>query len=188
MRSPQTARSSWTAYAQGGFLLVGLWASALSAGFFYTYSISVMPGLAVAEPQSAIGAMQGINAVIRTPVFAFAFFGALLLPLAAALLAWLARHRRVAALAFMCAALYGAGVFGVTFAFNVPLNDSLARADPSGGAAAATWAAYEQSWTAWNHVRAVASSVAFAALAGAVVLHFSRGPSTTTASRDREPR
>jgi hypothetical protein len=54
--------------------LVGLLAGALSAGFFYTYSISVMPGLAAADPLSGIRAMQGINAVIRTPVLAFAFF------------------------------------------------------------------------------------------------------------------
>jgi uncharacterized membrane protein len=188
MRSSETAWSSLTTYAQGSFLLVGLWASALSAGFFYTYSVSVMPGLAVADPLSAISAMQGINAVIRTPVFAFAFFGALLLPLAAALLAWLARDRRVAALAFTCAAVYGAGVFAVTFAVNVPLNESLASANPSRDAAAGTWAAYEQSWTAWNHVRAVASSLAFAALAGAVVLHFARGPSIMTSSLDEKAR
>jgi Domain of unknown function (DUF1772) len=94
------------------------------------------------------------------------------------------RDRRVAALAFIYAAVYGAGVFAVTFAFNVPLNESLASADPSGDAAAGTWRAYEQSWTAWNHVRAVALSLAFAALAGAVVLHFSRGPITTASSLD----
>src|SRR5688500_798022 len=108
-----------TAYVQHAVLIVGLWASALSAGFFYTYSISVMPGLAAAEPLSAIRAMQGINAEIRTLVFAFAFFGALLFPLAAALLAWRARDRRVAVLAFISAAVYGAGVFAVTFAVNV---------------------------------------------------------------------
>jgi uncharacterized membrane protein len=74
-----------TLYAHRCLFLVGLLACALSAGFFYTYSISVMPGLAAADPLSAIRAMQGINAVIRTPVFAFAFFGALLFPVAAAL-------------------------------------------------------------------------------------------------------
>jgi uncharacterized membrane protein len=49
-------------YAQHGLIMAGLLASALSAGFFYTYSISVMPGLAAADPSSAIRAMQGINA------------------------------------------------------------------------------------------------------------------------------
>jgi uncharacterized membrane protein len=88
-----------TTHARHGLILAGLLASALSAGFFYTYSISVMPGLAAADPSSAIRAMQGINAVIRTPVFAFAFFGALVFPLAVSLAAWIGRERQVAALA-----------------------------------------------------------------------------------------
>jgi uncharacterized membrane protein len=88
-------------YVQHCLIMAGLLASALSAGFFYTYSISVMPGLAAADPSSAIRAMQGINAVIRTPVFAFAFFGALLFPLAVSLAAWIGRARQVAVLAFL---------------------------------------------------------------------------------------
>ena len=99
-------RRMLTPYARHGLILAGLLASALSAGFFYTYSISVMPGLAAADPSSAIRAMQGINAVIRTPVFASGFFGALLLPLAVFLAAWIGRARQVAALAFLSAALY----------------------------------------------------------------------------------
>jgi hypothetical protein len=47
-----------TPHARHGLILAGLLASALSAGFFYTYSISVMPGLAAADPSSTIRAMQ----------------------------------------------------------------------------------------------------------------------------------
>jgi hypothetical protein len=72
----------WTTVTRRGLMLVGLLASALSAGFFYMSS--VMPGLSLADPQAAIRAMQGINREIRTPVFAFAFFGALVFPLAPA--------------------------------------------------------------------------------------------------------
>lgn len=71
---------------------------------FYTYSISVMPGLEASEPGAAVRAMQGINAVIRTPVFAFSFFAALILPLLASVAA---RHRPARSLAAAGAVIYG---------------------------------------------------------------------------------
>jgi uncharacterized membrane protein len=160
---------------QRGLILVGLLASALSAGFFYTYSISAMPGLTAADPQSAIRAMQGINSVIRTPTFAFAFFGALLFPAACAILAWLERNPRVAVFSALAAITYGIGVFAVTFLVNVPLNEALAQANATSETAARIWADYQQPWTAWNHVRAVCASLAFAFTAAASILHFSPG-------------
>ena len=54
-------------HARHGLILAGLLASALSAGFFYTYSISVMPGLAATDPLSAIRAMQGIMPSFALP-------------------------------------------------------------------------------------------------------------------------
>ncbi len=170
-----------TTHARRGLILAGLLASALSAGFFYTYSVSVMPGLAAADPSSAIRAMQGINAVIRTPTFAFAFFGALLFPLAASLAAWIGRARQVALLAFLSAALYGLGVFAVTFLVNVPLNEALASANPTSDTAASLWANYYGPWTTWNHVRTVCACLAFGLFAAAAVVHFRR-PSSESAS------
>ena len=170
-----------TTRARHGLILAGLLASALSAGFFYTYSISVMPGLAAADPSSAIRAMQGINAVIRTPVFAFGFLGALLFPFAASLAAWIGRARQVAVLAFLSAVLYGLGVFAVTFLVNVPLNEALAGANPTSDTAASLWANYYGPWTAWNHVRAVCASLAFGLFAAAAVVHF-RQPSSGSAA------
>jgi uncharacterized membrane protein len=163
-----------TAYIQHSLIFGGLLASALSAGFFYTYSVSVMPGLAAADAVSAIRAMQGINAVIRTPLFAFTFFGALVLPLAAAGIAWLRQEQRVAILALGSALAYGAGVFIVTFLVNVPMNEALAGATPTSATAASTWSSYSDRWTAWNHVRAVAAVLAFGLFAGAAVTHSSR--------------
>src|SRR5829696_1799035 len=174
-----------TTHVQHGLILAGLLASALSAGFFYAYSISVMSGLAAADPSSAIRAMQGINAVIRTPVFAFAFFGSLLFPLAVALAAWIGRARQVAVLASVSAALYGLGVFAVTFLVNVPLNEALASANPTSDTAASLWANYYGPWTAWNHVRAVCACLAFGLFAAAAVVHF-RGSSGSPSSTRTE--
>ena len=159
---------------RSGLLLTGLLASALSAGFFYTYSISVMPGLAAADPLSASRVMQGINAVVRTPWFAFAFFGALLLPLASGVWAWIAQDRAVAVLSLCGAALYGLGVFAVTFLVNVPLNEGLAAVSATSDTAATTWDDYATRWTAWHHVRAISSALAFALAAAATIVQFRR--------------
>jgi uncharacterized membrane protein len=59
--------------------------------------------------------------------------------------------------------LYLVGCFLVTMAFNVPRNEALdqvAQGDPN---AASLWAIYLTSWTAWNHVRTIASLAAAAA-------------------------
>jgi uncharacterized membrane protein len=149
-------------------LMLALLASALMAGFFYAYSVSVMPGLAASEPLAAVQAMRGINAVIRTPVFAAAFFGALALPLLAAVLALAAGRRDAAALALAGALAYGLGVVAVTFAVNVPLNDALAAAPVSAEGAPALWQGYAGPWTAWNHLRTLASMLAFACVAAAL--------------------
>jgi uncharacterized membrane protein len=169
-----------TVVARRGLIVAGLLASALSAGFFYTYSISVMPGLAAADPSSAIRAMQGINAVIRTPVFAF--FGALVFLLAASLAAWIGRERQVAVLALLSATLYGLGVFAVTVLVNVPLNETLASANPDSDTAASIWASYYGPWTAWNHVRSICATLAFGLCAAAAVAHFRKTSSGSASS------
>jgi uncharacterized membrane protein len=52
------------------------------------------------------------------------------------------------------------GMFAVTMIFNVPLNNALAAADPVSHEAASLWTRYLADWTAWNHVRTVASTAA----------------------------
>jgi uncharacterized membrane protein len=72
-------------------------------------------------------------------------------------------------------------VFAVTFLVNVPLNEALARANPTSDTAARIWASYYGPWTAWNHVRAVSPNLAFGLFAAAAVVHF-RQPSSGSAS------
>lgn len=159
---------AWTGYA---CLLLGLLASALMAGFFYAYSVSVMRGLAATDPLAAALAMRNINALIRTPVFFFGFFGALGFPLVAALLA---PRRSVMLLALAGALAYGLGAFAVTIAVNVPLNDALEAATPTVENAATLWRDYAAPWTRWNHVRTVASIISFALLTVALVVQHQR--------------
>ena len=62
----------------------------------------------------------------------------------------------------IASSLYLIGCFGVTVAFNVPLNDTLAVANPDSTEGVTLWAKYLTSWTFWNHVRAIAAFVAAA--------------------------
>ena len=57
--------------------------------------------------------------------------------------------------------VYLAGAIVLTIAQNVPLNDAL-MAD------AGTWSSYLTEWTAWNHVRTVASLTACGLFAAAL--------------------
>jgi uncharacterized membrane protein len=53
----------------------------------------------------------------------------------------------------------------VTFGCNVPLNDTLAKADAHAANAAQVWASFYNAWMLWNHTRtilALASTVFFA--------------------------
>jgi len=59
--------------------------------------------------------------------------------------------------------LYLVGCILVTIAGNVPLNDRLAVVVPDNIEAAEVWLRYQAVWTAWNHVRTVASMAASAA-------------------------
>ncbi|MBU7583147.1 MAG: DUF1772 domain-containing protein [Nostoc sp. TH1S01] len=52
--------------------------------------------------------------------------------------------------------LYLVGTIVVTIAFNVPLNDALAIANPDSTEGANLWARYLSNWTFWNHVRTIA--------------------------------
>jgi uncharacterized membrane protein len=59
--------------------------------------------------------------------------------------------------------LYVVGSFLVTVAGNVPLNEALAKLDPSGPESVSFWGEYVSRWVAWNHVHTVASLLAAAA-------------------------
>ena len=74
-RRPWPRRSRWAC-----------WRRRWSAGFFWTWSFTVMPGFAAAPPEAAVAAMRAVNANIVGPGFAFVFFGpAVLAALSAAL-------------------------------------------------------------------------------------------------------
>jgi uncharacterized membrane protein len=64
---------------------------------------------------------------------------------------------------FVGSLLYLLGALGVTISCNVPLNKKLAIIQPNSSDAMDIWIKYLATWTAWNHLRTVASLGAVAA-------------------------
>lgn len=136
----------------------------LVAGVFFAFSTFVMSALARLPPAQGIAAMQSINVVVVTPTFMTVLFGTGATCATLAIVALSSWGAPGAAYLLAGAALYIVGTVGVTMAFNVPRNNALAATDPASVDGAGVWAGYVTGWTAWNHVRTVASLAALAAL------------------------
>lgn len=140
----------------------------LIAGVLFAFSSFVMPALARLPPAQGIAAMQSINiaALKRSfvPSFLDVFVGTGAVCAALAVTS-LVRFEHSAALRLIGAVLYLIGVIGITRLCNIPRNDALASLVRDAPDAAAHWARYVASWTAWNHVRVLAGVLGAAILA-----------------------
>ncbi|MEU2348110.1 anthrone oxygenase family protein [Modestobacter sp. NPDC049651] len=145
--------------------LVGVTAAGalLVSGAFLVFSVMVLPALRALSTAEGVRAMQSVNRVAVRPVFMLLLFGTAVLCVLVAVLE-LRGDRRVLVLAGV--GLYLAGAVLVTGLGNVPLNDTLAAADPD--AAGSVWESFLTRWTAWNTVRTVTSLAAGAALLAAL--------------------
>lgn len=137
-------------------LLVTTLVTGLIAGLFYTWSISVTPGLALLPDREYLNAFQQLNRAILNPWFLIAFMGlAFLLPITT----WTQFHRPPsAAFGFLLAAtlLYLIGVIGITMLGNVPMNDALDAFNIDAATPAqlaAKRAAFESRWNFLNNIR-----------------------------------
>ncbi|WP_354640048.1 DUF1772 domain-containing protein [Kitasatospora camelliae] len=151
-------------------LVAAVIATGLSAGLFYAYACSVMPGLGRADDRTFVEAMQRINVAILNGWFMLSFLGALVLIVAAGVLHLGAGARSALPWIAVAAVLYLA-MLVITGVVNVPLNDRLAAAgsSDSGMDLAAVRADFEAVWVRWNVVRAVVSTAAFGFLTWALV-------------------
>ncbi|WP_241489191.1 DUF1772 domain-containing protein [Chryseobacterium indologenes] len=142
------------------FLITATVLTALIAGLFYAYSCSVVLGLGKLSDSEYLKAMQSINREILNPVFFVSFIGtAVLLPVTAFLFRG---QQPVFILLLLASASYLIGVFGVTVAGNVPLNDILDKFDSAGSSADAMKKmreAFENRWNFLNNIRTVFSVI-----------------------------
>jgi uncharacterized membrane protein len=136
----------------------------LIAGVFFAFSTFVMSALARLQPAQGIAAMQSINITAINPLFMVALFGTALACIFLAVSSLLKWHQPGAAYWLVGSLLYLIGTVGVTIAFNVPMNDALAKVDPGSTDGARLWASYLANWTFWNHIRTVAALAAAALL------------------------
>jgi uncharacterized membrane protein len=144
--------------------LAAVLGAGLMAGLFFVFSNTVMAALGRLQPAEGIAAMQSINRVILNPLFLTVFLAT---PAVCALVVLSSLWRwndPGAAWLLAGAVVYIAGGFLVTVFVNVPMNNALDAAQPASAEGAALWARYVASWTAWNHVRSVASPGAMALL------------------------
>jgi uncharacterized membrane protein len=177
-------RRSW----QVRTLLLAVVMMGLTAGFFFAWDISVMPGLASLDDRGFVAAFQVLDgAIISSPLFMLAFMGALVFTGVAALLYRRADNRAPLPWVALAFGLYLA-TFVITMAIHEPLNSVIRFAGDPGGianVAAVRDTFNEARWVAWNIVRTIATTTAFGCLAWALVLH---GRATTHPAHHQRPR
>jgi len=142
--------------------LAALTTTGLSAGLFFAWSFSVMPGLGRVPDAAFIAAMQSMNRAILNPTFFVVFIGPLVLLPLSAYLAYVGMGSLRFWLLVAAAAAYVIGVFGITMVGNVPMNEALDVFDAGSATPdqiAAQRAAFEGRWIFLNNIR-----TAFAAL------------------------
>jgi uncharacterized membrane protein len=125
-------------------------------GVFFAFSTFVMPAIRRLPSAEGMASMQSINRAAPTPLFMLALFGtgALSVALIIVTLGKLDEPR-------MAWVLVGAVVYLVcivlTVVYHVPHNNRLDGVDPTAPDAVRIWLDYARGWTAWNHVRTLAS-------------------------------
>lgn len=159
-------------FAQGATLVVAAILMGHLAGFFFTFTNSVMPALGRGDDRAFVAGFQTLDRAVLNPLFLLGFTGAPLLTGVAALLQAGEDDRGVlywTIAAFVC---YFA-VIAITRSVHLPLNAEIqAAGDPDQVAdLAAVRERFEARWVRWNVVRTVACTAAFGCLVWALVLY-----------------
>lgn len=137
--------------------------TALVAGLFYAFAVSINIAFTALPDPAYITATQAINVAIVNPAFLVSFLGA---PVLLVLAAWL--HARPAftrrsGYILAAAVIFVIGSFGVTVLANIPLNDQLAAFSAEGASPAELHRvreAFAIPWNNWHLVRTLAGIAA----------------------------
>lgn len=142
----------------GAVVLTGL-----SAGLFYAWSASVIPGTQKVPDNIYLETMQSINRAILNPAFFIVFFGSVVL-LGIASIYEFHTNKVVFSLMLAASISYLAGTVGVTGLGNVPLNnqlDVMQLTETSPGTMAAFRKFYETNWNRLHLIRTTFAVVSF---------------------------
>ncbi len=144
-------------------LLAAVMLVGLSAGLFYGWSVSVIPGTQRVADSVYLESMQNINRAILNPAFFLVFFGSAVLLFISSFTHY-ATNKTIFWLLLGSAVIYLAGMVGVTGMGNVPLNnqlDALNLSQLSPNEMADFRNSYEDRWNRLNHIRTAFAIVAF---------------------------
>lgn len=147
--------------------ILALFSTGLSAGLFYAWAVSVIPGTKRLADQGYLEAMQQINRAILNPGFFAIFFGAMVFMLWSSYIEF--KTDLGSSFYFTLAAfiVYLAGTVGVTAAGNVPLNEALDLIELNQLGVEElkmTRQTYEAKWNRLHNVRTVCSVISFVLL------------------------
>ena len=134
--------------------------TALLAGVFFGYAVSVNWALAKLGDREYVRAMQQINIVIQNGLFFLTFMGPVALLPVITYMARDASNPLYFPLLLAATILYIVGSFMLTVMGNVPYNERLAKVNADGNEAASARARFEKPWNAMHAVRTVASITA----------------------------
>lgn len=134
----------------------------LSAGLFYAWQVSVIPGTIKISDANYLFTMKSINKEILNPAFFLIFFGSLIAMIVASFMT----YGNGSAFWFVIAALavYFFGTFIVTSAGNVPLNNQLEALNLTQLSAAQInefRTMYELKWNRLHFIRTAFSVISF---------------------------
>ena len=136
--------------------------NALSTGFFFAWSVSVILGTKKVAHLTYLETMQSINREILNPLFFIVFFGNLI---ALGITTYLQfNNKTVFVLVLASTIIYLIGTFGVTAFGNVPLNNELEALTITNLKAIELKnfrIYYESAWNHYHVIRTISSMVSF---------------------------
>lgn len=169
-------------------MILATMTTGLLAGVFVDWSNTIMPGLSDVDDRTFVAAFRALDAAITNPLFLGVGFTGSLLFTGLAVALQLRSGQRTLLMWLGAALVCCVVVSAITFGVHEPLNEKLRTAtEPGGNAGPAAVRAQldETMWTAWNTVRALASTIAFGCLTWTLVLH--RGPGRPTGRPSERP-
>ena len=153
----------------GSVILTGL-----SAGLFYAWAVSVIPGTQRITDSTYLETMQAINRAILNPAFFLVFFGSIIF-LSIGSIYQFNTSNTAFWLMLMASIIYLIGTVGVTGLGNVPLNDQLEvlkLPELSSTKLAQFRNYYEANWNRLHWIRTIFAVVSFVLAVLSAFLNF----------------
>jgi len=131
---------------------------ALISGIFLTFSDFVMRAFKHSTPTTGIQAMQRINIEVWRSVFMVLLWGFLITTVVLTGYAYINMPNPITNYIMIGTGLYIVGVFGISFLFNIPMNERLAALDATTKQTALYWyQTYLPRWVFFNYLRAISA-------------------------------